>query len=28
VVPGDATAIKITEPSDLVIAAELMGLNQ
>ena len=28
VVPGDATAIKITEPTDLVIAAELMGLNQ
>lgn len=28
VVPGEATAIKITEPSDLVIAAELMGLNQ
>lgn len=28
VVPGDVRAIKITEPSDLVIAAELMGLNE
>ena len=28
VVPGDATAIKITEPSDLVIAALFRGLNQ
>ena len=28
VVPGDAKAIKITEHTDLAIAAELMGLNQ